>query len=275
MLSRLRLPTPGKFLGYFDLHYGADIVLMSLLVNKCSGVFGVLAMLGGVKFSAIQFSMYFYSLLLFALLCHIGPSIRSRNPLAAISFAYITLLDALINILYTLLFGFSWFLVLAQKYHAASNTAIKSAAGTIDHHAGFTSPAYNISHVTVSSSGQEAVAIPASSAEVPESFSSGVLQPESATSILLIAAFWVVRLYFIIVAFAWARQVVRASATSIEGPFEGRNGGQGWQGRLGRAMVGVGRGYWMGEGWIFHGGNKFRRDSGDRRRWGRRGSGEV
>lgn len=38
-----------KFLGFFDLQHGAQVVLMSVLINKCSGVVGVLAILSGLS----------------------------------------------------------------------------------------------------------------------------------------------------------------------------------------------------------------------------------
>jgi hypothetical protein len=198
--------------------------------------------------------MYFYSLSLFALLCYLTPRIRHRSPLAAIFFAYIYLIDSVINIAYTVIFSVSWFAVLAAKH--ASSSAASSAGQTMDNTAGFTSPAFNVSEVNVVASpadsvvgGQNAVAVGTPADAAATGVRAGLMQPESATSILIIAIFWTIRLYFVVIAFAWARQVVRSSATSTEEPFEGRNGGDGWQGRLGRALIGVYKGYWRGNGW--------------------------
>jgi hypothetical protein len=239
---------------------------MSLIINKLSGVFGVLAILTGAEISAVQLSMYFYSLALFTLLCILTPHIRSRSPLAALSFAYLYLFDSITNILYTLLFAVSWFLVLAQKHQTAIKP-IAAAGSTIDSAAGFTTPTVNVSHVDVLASpagsitgGQDAIAlgIPATEAS---GLGAGVLQPESATSILILVILWAIRLYFLLIVFAFARQAVRSSATPAEEPFEGRNNGEGWKGRLGRALLGAGRGYWEGNGWAPFGGNKFRRST--------------
>jgi len=92
--------------------------------------------------------------------------------------------------------------------------------------------------------------------------------------------------YFCLVMLAYARLVLRqsisasaakqstttytsasASANMAENPFaEGRPEGQGWRGRLGRAMVSVGRTYWLGsdedDSWMNGMGGKFRK-SGD------------
>ncbi|KAA8908847.1 Inositolphosphorylceramide synthase subunit Kei1-domain-containing protein [Sphaerosporella brunnea] len=249
-----RLPTPKKFMGFFDLQYGAELTLMSLLINKCSGIFGVLAIFSGAHISGVQLSMYFYSLSLFSLLCFLTPRIRHRSPLAAISFAYIYLIDSVINIAYTVLFSVSWFLVLAAR--TASSSVASSAGKTMDNNAGFTSPAFNVSEVNVVASpadsvvgGQNAVAIGTPADAAATGIRAGILQPESATSILIIAIFWTIRLYFVVIAFAWAREVVRSSATSTEEPFEGHNDGEGWRGRLGRSLIGLYKPYWRGDGW--------------------------
>ena len=164
------------------------------------------------------------------------------------------------NALYTLLFGISWFLVLASKHNSAISPA-ESAGETIDGTAGLASSEFNASEVGVvtypSTSGQDAVAI--GSSEGASFLASGVLQPEGSTSILIISVIWLIRIYFVIIVMAFARDVVRGSATPGEAPFTGRNYGEGWQGALGRALVSCNRGYWEGKsGWIPFG-SKFRR----------------
>ncbi|RPA90733.1 DUF1753-domain-containing protein [Choiromyces venosus 120613-1] len=260
LLRFLRMPRPTHFLGLLDLQDGAELVLMCTLFNKISGLYGIIAMLVGADISSLQLSMYFYSLLMFGALIYILPKLHQRNPLTAISFAYLYLADSLINALYTLLFGISWFLVLASK-HNPDIRPIKSAGDTIDSTAGFTSSEFNASEANVvtypSTSGQDAVAI--ASGEGTSFLSPGVLQPEGSTSILIISVIWLIRIYFVIIVMAFAREVVRGSATPGEAPFTGRNYGEGWQGALGRALVSCNRGYWEGKsGWAPFG-SKFRR----------------
>lgn len=222
--------------------------------------------------------MYIYSIALAIILVLISPRLHRRDPLAALGFAYLYVFDSLINALYTLLFGISWFLVLSSKHHSTGGP-LGSAGKTIDSTSGFTSPTYNVSHVDVVTypassitDGQDAVAIETNVDGAGTSFlSSGVLQPESATSILIISILWAVRSYFILIVLAFARNVVRDSTTPTEAPFTGRNYGEGWKGRLGRGLVAVNKGYWLGtDGWVPFG-NKFRRSE-DARRNTRRAS---
>ncbi|PWW72179.1 DUF1753-domain-containing protein [Tuber magnatum] len=271
LLRFLRMPRPTHFLGVLDLQHGAELILVCTLFNKISGLYGIIAMLIGAEISTLQLSMYFYSLLMFGALIYTLPKLHQRNPLAAISFAYLYLADSLINALYTLLFGISWFLVLASKYSSAVRP-IKSAGETIDNTAGFTSSEFNASEVDVvtypSASGQDAVAI--GSGEGTSFLPSGVLQPGDSASILIISMIWLIRIYFVIIVMAFAREVVRGSATPGEAPFTGRNYGEGWQGALGRTLVSCNRGYWEGKsGWTPFG-SKFRRsvepEDGRRRR---------
>ncbi|TGZ84020.1 DUF1753-domain-containing protein [Ascodesmis nigricans] len=255
---------PKNFLGLIELQYATEFIFIILFINKLSGIFGVLAIFTGYSVSALQLSMYLYSLAAFAFLVYLAPRIRSREPLPALSFAYLFLFDSLINALYTASFGVSWFVVLAAK----RQSALSGAPKTIHDSAGFTSPAVNVSHVDViaapASGGQTAVAVGTPADSTP-ALGSGVMAPESATSILIICALWVVRMYFLAVVFAHAREVVRDSATPVNGPFEGKNNGEGWQGKAGRMMISIGRGYWEGDGWMSFG-TKFRRSTDPGRR---------
>lgn len=217
--------------------------------------------------------MFIYSILLGIVLILITPSLHKRDPLAAISFAYLYVIDSAINALYTLLFGVSWFLVLSSN-HAASGTL--GGAGT---HAGFTSTTYNMSQADVmgssAGSGQGTVAVGinvegAGTSSSSSFLSSEVLQPESATSILIISILWVIRSYFILIVLAFARNTVRDSATPGEEPFTGRNYGNGWKDRLGRTLVSISKANWQGaDGWERFG-SKFRRSEEDRRGNGNR-----
>jgi hypothetical protein len=105
------------------------------------------------------------------------------------------------------------------------------------------------------------------------SLGDGIKQPESFESIIMISVLLLIRLYFVLVMFAFARQTLRqkllngshpsynqlpthsratsvatvASAADIDRePFlPGTPEGQGWQGTLGRAMISVFRNYWL------------------------------
>ena len=279
-----------------SLRTGTELITLSLLLNKVSGIYGLLALLTGLSLSPLQLSMYLYSVLALILTAFLAPHIRQQSPLQCLALAWFYIIDSIVNACYTAAFGLTWFLVVS-KHHSESDTIVTgpgSAGETIDKTAGFTSPEFNVSHVDIVASpaegltaGQNAVAIGASgsvttSAASP-SFGHGVLQQESVPSIVVICALWAIRIYFIFVVMAYARAVLRqhlrttSVAASLSGPQKldnfspGTNNpfalsapeGQGWRGRLGRAMVTVGRSYWYGkseeeDGWAAGLGVKFR-----------------
>lgn len=118
----------------------------------------------------------------------------------------------------------------------------------------------------------------------------GVLQPESIESIGFVCALWMIRIYFVLIMTAFARQCVRQHAfdnlatlprhgsqsaghsrnssgvnTEVDlNPFSIRKpDGQGIQGKLGRVMISVGRSYWLDAeddaGWMTGMTRRFRR----------------
>ncbi|SLM35066.1 Protein of unknown function DUF1753, Golgi [Lasallia pustulata] len=297
LLTRwLRLPRPKTFLYLMSLRTGTELITLSLLLNKVSGFYGLLAILTGLHLSPLQLSMYIYSLLALFLVAFLAPHIRSQSPFQCLALAWFYVLDSIINAAYTAVFGITWFLVISQHHSdKAGEAPIPGAGGsTIGDTAGFTSPKFNVSAVEVAASpaagltsGQDAVAvgIPAdgSLGTAPYSGSPslghGVLQPESMSSVIVIVALWAVRVYFILIVLSYARFVLRqyiatranvqlhtgsADGNLAEDPFARHMPeGHGWKGRVGRAMVGLGRGYWLGsqeeDAWMMSGSGKFRR----------------
>lgn len=86
-----------------------------------------------------------------------------------------------------------------------------------------------------------------------------VVPQETATSMLIIVASILIRVYFSFVAMAFAKQVLQKymqlmilegpGVDDHEGPFaEDLPDGEGRRGRLGRLMVSFGRGYWLDQG---------------------------
>jgi hypothetical protein len=266
-----------------SLETGASLITLSLLLNKISGLYGLLALLTGYHLSPVQLSMYIYSLIALAITVTLFPHIRKQSPFQCLALAWVYLLDTVINAAYTAAFGVTWFLVVSQHYHSAPTTDM------IGDTAGFTNPKYNVSSVQISPvpsngaiPGAQSAVVAAYPADAPagssgglaEGFPSvghGVMQPESFESILMIGALWAVRVYFVLVMLSFARQTLRlqlmnasqpqytqlpshsrntsvASAADIDRePFLAHTPeGQGWQGALGRAMTNVGRNYWLG-----------------------------
>ena len=261
------------FLYLMSLRTGTELSTLSLLLNKVSGLYGLLALLTGLHLSSLQLSMYIYSVFaLFITVC-LAPHIRTQSPFHCLALATFYILDSIVNAAYTTVFGITWFLVISQHHSNANGNKPPGAGGqTIGDTAGFTSPEFNVSSVDVAVGPDQGVpgekneavtsgslGSPATTAASP-SLGHGVLQPESISSIVAICALWAIRVYFVLIVMSYARLVLRRYVASIsrigtgskssgliEDPFAIHlPEGKGWKGRLGRAMVGVGRRYWLG-----------------------------
>ena len=263
---------------------GAQLITLSLLVNKLSGLYGVLALLTGYHLSPLQMSMYIYSLIALILTTYLSRHIRTQSPLQCLALAWFYVLDSIVNAAYTGVFAMTWFLVLMQ-HNAGQAQKTGPGAGTIDDTSGFTSPEHNVSSVDITGkTGQDAVANahPASTAAGANGqgrLQDAVLSTESMNSIGIIIALWTVRAYFCVIMLGWARMVIRqhiaiagsknasyetASASSdlAENPFDSsKPEGQGWPGKMGRFLISIARSYWLGkdedDSWMYN--MKFRK----------------
>lgn len=272
--SLFRLPRPHTFLYLMSLRTGTELIILSLLLNKISGFYGLLALLTGFHLSSVQLSMYIYSLIVICVTAFLATHIRSQSPFHCVALAWVYVIDSIINAAYTAVFGVTWFLVVSHHLSDSKGGKAPGPGGsTVGDTAGFTNPTYdNISHVNVSPQpnaditrpGQEAVTVGysgeiAGRANGP-SLGHGVLQSGSISSLVLICALWAIRIYFVLVVLSYARYVLRRhimatsrqqmgskSQINAENPFSPHlSDGKGWRGKLGRVMVSVGKSYWLG-----------------------------
>ncbi|KAL9601055.1 MAG: hypothetical protein Q9219_002764 [cf. Caloplaca sp. 3 TL-2023] len=271
----VRIPRPQTFLYLMSLRTGTELITLSLILNKVSGFYGLLAPFTGLHLSPLQLSMYIYSIIALVITVLLASHIRSQSPFHCLALACFYILDSVINAAYTAAFAITWFLVISQHHSDASgNKAPGFGGSSIDETSGFTNPQYNVSSVDVVIAPDQGVspADPALAVDQPglpttapgPSLGHGVLQPESMSSIVTICALWTVRVYFILVVMSYARNVLRQhvaaisrsntalhtgskSATMAENPFEAHlPEGKGWKGKLGRWMVRLGQTYWLG-----------------------------
>ncbi|WEW57390.1 hypothetical protein PRK78_002857 [Emydomyces testavorans] len=294
----LRIPRPQTFLCVMSLQTGASLITLCLLLNKVSGLYGLLAILTGFHLSPFQLSMYIYSIVALVLTAFLAPHIRKQTPVYCLALAWFYLLDSVVNAAYTAAFAVTWFLVISQHHHSVPTSGPGSS--TIGDTAGFTNPKFNVSSVQVApGNGIVASAEPASAPAGAihglggkPSLGNGVLQPESFESIGVICTLWTIRVYFIFVMMAFARQCLRqytfspksslprhnsvadsrhsTTVSNVEfeaNPFSPRSpDGQGWKGKLGRVMISVGRSYWLegddNDGWMFGLNRKFHQHRG-------------
>jgi hypothetical protein len=275
-----------------SLSTGVQLILLTHLINKVTGLYGILALLTGYPISAFQLSMYIYSLVVLGITIYLSSHIKTGSAWHCLAFAQMYALDTVINAVYTIFFAMAWFMVVASH----DNTTGVPGGKTVSEASGFTKPKHNVSHVDV-------IAAPASGvkpaqdavaggypADVPASGGPGLWAtftgPGSMMSLMIIGGFWIMRFYAVFVVMAYARQMLHhhiqvtsthnynlydgsQSSDLAENPFEShKEDGQGWQGKLGRTMVSLGRNYWLGRDgeddiWLRTMGSKFGRKNVD------------
>jgi len=277
------------FFQQMSLRTGAEIITYLQIINKVSGLYGLLALLTGAHLSGLQLSMYLYSSVALLATIYLYKHIRLQSPFQTLLLAHLYALDSVVNALYTAFFGVAWFYVLA----AHPNESGVPGAGGITENSGFTSPKYNVSSVEVVaepaggvSGGQNAVAVGQGTASTSAGLGAAVFQSGSIMSITLISGFWVLRVYFVFIMLSFARQCLRqhiaANASSAawytstnptevaqnfaENPFAaGKEEGSGWQGKVGRVMLSGAPKYWLGTDedgeWMRGVGGKFRKST--------------
>lgn len=200
-----------------SLQTGTEMIALSLLFNKMTGLYGLLAVLTGYSLSVVQFSLYIYSVIALAILAFCMSHIRKQTPFQNLAFAWLYIIDTVVNSAYTTLFAVSWFLAMESvgpKVGEATETDEPPMGGFL-----------------------------------------GAV--DTTTSMTLIVIFTLIRVYFMFVVMAYARSVLlqyregaqsgpAAESQSIENPFApGMPAADGWKGKAGRAMVSVGRTYWL------------------------------
>ncbi|CAN9156421.1 unnamed protein product [Alternaria alternata] len=239
------------FLQKMSLRTGAEVITFLQVINKASGVYGLLALLTGAKIDGWQLSMYLYSTFALVATTFLYKHIRLQSPFESVLLAHLYALDSVINALYTAFFGIAWFYTLAA--HPDENAGL--SPGMKDN-AGFTSPS------TTSPVGQ--------GADGGAGLGNAVFQSGSIMSISLISGFWALRVYFVFIMLAFARQCLRqhiaANASSARTPSaEGKEEGSGWKGKLGRVMLSGSPKYWLGadagegEDWMRNLGGRFKK----------------
>jgi hypothetical protein len=256
-----------------SLRTGVEMISLSILFNKITGFYGLLAILTGYHLDAIQLSMYIYSIGALVLTGLLMPHIRKQSPLECLALAWFYAMDTIINILYTAAFAGTFFVTMSAAHSDTAGNVPAGApgSGTMGDTAGFTNPEFDVSKVDVAATagglaGQDAVAVGtaaiASAASANPSVHHGVQLAEGIPSLVVISVLTVIRIYFILVMMAYARQVIRQymetaqssrthlhtdGASDGETPFEPQMPhGQGWKGKLGRTLVRMGNGYFVG-----------------------------
>lgn len=258
------------------LRTGVEMISLSVILNKVAGFYGLLAILTGFELNPMQLSMYIYSVAALILIAFLIPHIRKQTPMQCLALAWFYTLDSIINCIYTIVFAFTWFLSVNSQ-NPSSSLSGPLGDKAIDSTAGFASPRYisdKVDVVVPLASGltgrQDAAAIGTDAVSAAIAVSPVIIQhgfelAESITSLTIIVLLTLIRLYFILIMMAYARQVLRLNmhATKsnavhlhIDGSSDlntdnsfgyNTSSGQGWRGRLGRVMIYLCKDYFLGE----------------------------
>lgn len=92
-----------------SLQTGTEMITLALLINKVTGLYGLLAILTGFALDAVQLSMYLYSVAVLVALAFLLPYVRRQTPLPNLALAWLYLLDTALNAAYTVFFAVAWF----------------------------------------------------------------------------------------------------------------------------------------------------------------------
>ncbi|TQS35061.1 hypothetical protein Golomagni_04529 [Golovinomyces magnicellulatus] len=266
VMSRyLRIPCPTRFLGVMSLCTGVEMVSIFMIFNKLTGFYGLLATFTGLSLSSLQLSMYIYSCLAIVIIAYLLPHIRKQSPFQCMILSYFYFFDTIVNTLFTSAFAFNWFLAASNDKNVSiivsqSETPMITALTNQRYNVSESENKLNLPHSVTAA--QEAVVYGVASATA----SSGTMLEETFPSVALIAALTMIRVYFVFILLAYARQVIRQKAfqasssklhlhtdgcADIESggnPFAvGNSEGTGLRGKIGRIMIKIGEEYWMGD----------------------------
>lgn len=115
------------FLFFLPINLGADIIICAGLLNKASGIYGLLSLLTGHPISVMSWILHITSVVSLPLYIHAYISAKNRNALYMLLFAYIYLLDTGIDIGFTIVFCVKWFAE-ARRVSKVLSAATSAAA---------------------------------------------------------------------------------------------------------------------------------------------------
>ncbi|KAK9448853.1 Inositolphosphorylceramide synthase subunit Kei1-domain-containing protein [Limtongia smithiae] len=97
------------FIGFLPLAAGAELITVFGVVNKASGIYGLLSIFTGKSISAAQWVLNIFSIILLPFFLYALHSVRRQNALPVVAYSYVFFLDMLSNIAFTIYFSVVWF----------------------------------------------------------------------------------------------------------------------------------------------------------------------
>lgn len=268
-----------------SLQTGTELIALALLFNKATGIYGLLTLATGYPLNALQITTYLLSVAVIGVLAYCVPHIRKATPFQNVLLAFVYAVDTIVSAAYTVAFATSWYLHLRDMQAAGLAAADDGVARRQDGGTAEEEFEMVVDTAYTGFAGAGAAAATATGMDTGAAVMAAEDTIDTAFSMVLIVGLTLVRVYFSLVVMAYARTALlrfvdeRIAGTEEESqddgddskedprapnPFaEGAPLGDGWQGKVGRFMVSVGKGYWLGgrkqdEEWARHVQSKLR-----------------
>lgn len=114
-----------------SLQTGTEMISIALLINKVTGLYGLLAILTGYALDGVQLSMYIYSVAVLITLAILIPHIRKQSPFQNLSLAWLYVFDTAANAAYTAAFAAEWYLKGGNPDGDSAEQATDTAASMV------------------------------------------------------------------------------------------------------------------------------------------------
>lgn len=105
-----RVPRLNKFLWVFELQLATEIIVFFTMLNKISGIYGILAIFAGAAITLADLILYIYSIFAFVFFLWALEQVRKSRPGGCLLLGYIYLIDMVLNLIFTVHFSVEWFL---------------------------------------------------------------------------------------------------------------------------------------------------------------------
>ena len=189
-----------------SLRTGTEMISLSMIFNKITGFYGLLAILTGFSLSPLQLSMYLYSLAGLILLAFLMPHIRKQTPFQCLALAWFYVIDTVVNTGFTAAFAVTWLIAVGTDTTHTETVGSVAGSGAMGKTAAAVERRYAVDGTEAMSNalnpGEDVVAAIQNAAAGTPSLGDAVGVEETIPSIILVVLITLVRVYFIFVVMA-------------------------------------------------------------------------
>ncbi|KAG8914908.1 hypothetical protein FRC01_003869 [Tulasnella sp. 417] len=181
-----------SFLGFVDIKTGVKIAILFAVINKVAGVYGLLAMLTGAGGSLAQLSMYLYSVIALAAYVVGFKAVSLEDAEKTLLTAHFFFVDHFLNTVWLVIFAVDWWVYNPHDGKHAANSPAQQEVADVGPGKG----------------------VPMSDAE-RYSAAQALWDKEKGTAALVLAAGWIIKLYFAALLYSYAIHLRRGTYKSL------------------------------------------------------------